>query len=189
MFATAEVVLPPATAEQDPKPVHRQPDGETLRRAQELSRTTPEHERLRKLTGKWQVTLRNHGPDGKVHEGRGQILGQTMLGGRYVALNLQAKMHGQDVEAVQLVGYDTLQKSYTSSWRDNASTWATECHGGVGNEADVITMTGRLHDAHTPTGRGFRVVMDLRQKDRVTVKMFEERGLEDALLQEQLWKR
>lgn len=186
-----ESVAPPLVGQrgQDPKPAPRGPDGETLRRAQELSRTTVEHERLQKLAGEWQVTLRTHGPDGKVQEGSGKVLGQSMLGGRYVVLNLKAKMQGHDVEAVQIVGFDTLHLAYTSSWRDNATTWPVECHGGLGKDADVLTMTGTLHDAHTPTGRGFRLVIDLREPDQVTVKVFEDRGLDDALLQEQLWQR
>jgi hypothetical protein len=178
-----------AGGEQDPKPSVRVPDGETLRRAQALSRTTAEHKRLQKLAGEWQVTLRTHGPDGKVQEGTGKVLGQSMLGGRYVVLNLKAKMQGQDVEAVQIVGFDTLRLAYTSSWRDNATTWPVECYGGIGKDADVLTMTGVLHDALTPNGRGFRLVLDLREKDQVTVKVYEERGLDDTLLQEQVWKR
>lgn len=175
--------------EQDPKPAVGAPNGETLRRAQALSRTTVEHERLRKLAGEWQVTLRTHGSDGKVQEGSGKVLGQSMLGGRYVVLNLKAKMQGQDVEAVQIVGFDTLRSAYTSSWRDNATTWPVECHGGLGKDADVLTMTGTLRDAQTPDGRGFRLEIDLREQDQVTVKVFEDRGLEDVLLQEQLWQR
>ena len=175
--------------DQDPKPSVRAPDGETLRLAQELSRTTGEHERLQKLAGEWQVTLRTHSPDGKVQEVRGKLVGQSMLGGRYVVCNLQAKLQGRAVEAVQIVGFDTLRNAYTSSWRDNATTWSVESHGGVGKDADVLTMTGTLHDAHTPNGRGFGMVIDLRKKDQVTVNVFEERGLEEVLLQAQVWTR
>ena len=174
---------------QDPKPAPRGPDGETLRRAQLLSRTSVEHERLQRLAGEWQVTLRTFSADGKVQEASGKILGQSMLGGRYIVLNLKAKMQGQDVEAVQIIGFDTLRKAYTSSWRDNATTWPVACHGGLGKDADVLTMTGMLHDAYTPNGRGFRLVIDLREKDQVTVKIFEERGLDETPLQEQIWKR
>ncbi len=190
LVAAAATVAPQVhLREQDPKPSVRAPDGETLRLAQELSRTTVEHERLQKLAGEWQVTLRTHGPDGKVQESRGKVAGQSMLGGRYVVCNLHAKLQGRAVEAVQIIGFDTMRKAYTSSWRDNATTWPVECHGGVGKDADVLTMTGMLHDAHTPNGRGFRMVIDLRQKDQVTVKVFEERGLDEVLLQEQLWTR
>ena len=171
---------------QDPEPA---PDGEALRRAQALSRTTAEHDRLQKLVGEWRVTLRTFRADGKVQEVRGKVLGQAMLGGRYIVLNLKAKMQGRDVEAVQIVGFDTLRNAYTSSWRDNATTWPVSCHGGLGNDANVLTMTGMLHDAHTPNGRGFRLVIDLREKDQVTVKAFEDRGLGDTLMQEQIWER
>ena len=187
-----------ATGGQDPKPVVRAPGGETLRRAQALSQTTAEHERLGKLAGKWQVTLRTRLPvgvkserdgDAAMQEDRGTVVGQTIFGGRYVVLNYQLKLQGQAVEAIQIVGFDTLRQAFTSSWRDNATTWPVESLGGVGKDPDVLTLTGSLRDAASPEGRGFRLTFDLRAKDQITVRIHEDRGLQEVLLQEQIWQR
>ena len=164
-----------------------------------------EHERLAKLAGKWQVTLRTRLPDGgkpaaglpptaaaaaaAMQEDRGTVVGSSMLGGRYVVLNYQLKLQGRAVEAVQILGFDTLQQAFTSTWRDSATTWSVDCLGGVSKDADVLTLTGQLRDAKTPDGRGFRLTLDLRKLDQVTVQIHEDRGMEEVLLQEQVWQR
>jgi hypothetical protein len=174
---------------QDPKPVGT-PDGETLRQALALASKTAEHERLAKLAGKWQVAVRTRRTEGgDMSEDRGTVVGQAILGGRYVVLNYQLKLQGRPVEAVQIVGFDTLRNAYTSSWRDSESTWSVECLGGIGKDADVLTLSGSLRDAKSPDGRDYRLTFDLRSKDRVTVRMHEARGLDEVLLQEQDWQR
>ena len=179
---------------QDPKPVPRAPAGDVLRRAQELSKTTAEHERLLSLSGKWDVVLRTSvddvgAPGGGVREDKGMVVGQSMLGGRFIALNLKAKVQGRAVEGLQILGFDTLRKAYTSSWRDNATTWSLDCLGGLGRDPDLLKLTGSLRDASTPEGRSVSMTIDMRVKDQVTVRICEERGLDEVLMQEQVWKR
>lgn len=183
----------PSGAGQDPQPqpakrVVRPPEGELLRRAQELSRTAVQHDRLAKLVGKWKLTTRTFA-DGEVREGKGAVVGQAILGGRYVVLNFQTSVLGRDVEAVQIVGFDTLRNQYTSSWRDNQTTWPVECAGEPGKDADVLTLTGSLRDAANPDGQRLRVVMDLRNEDQVDVQMHVGNGDAAMLMQEQSLRR
>lgn len=179
---------------QDPKPVARAPAGDVLRRAQELSRTTVEHERLLDLRGKWDVVLRTSvgsagTPGGGMREDKGTVVGQSMLGGRFLALNFQAKLQGRAVEGLQILGFDTLRQAYTSSWRDNATTWSLDCQGGLGSDPQLLKLTGSLRDASTPEGRPMSMTIDMRAKDQVTIRIYEERGLDEMLMQEQVWRR
>ena len=179
---------------QDPKPVPRAPSGDILRRAQELSRTTVEHERLLNLSGKWNVILRTSIADadnasGGVREDKGTVVGQSMLGGRFLALNFRAKVQGRAVEGLQILGFDTLRRAYTSSWRDNATTWSLDCLGGLGRDPGLLKLTGLLRDASTPEGRSMSMTIDMRTKDQVTIRIYEERGLDEVLMQEQVWQR
>lgn len=177
---------------QDPKPNAKQPevrvpDGEVLRRAQELSRTTVHHDRVKKLAGQWNVTVRTPMGGGKTREDKGTVFGAPVLGGRYVALNYKLRILGRDIDALQMVGFDTLRSQYTSTWRDNQTTWSVDCAGEPGKEADVLTLTGRLHDAESPDGKPMRMTIDLRTKDRVTVRIHTGRGKDAVLMQEQVW--
>lgn len=176
---------------QDPKPEKkaevRVPDGEILRRAQELSRTSVHHDRVAKLSGQWAVTVRTPMAGGKVREDKGTVFGAPVLGGRYVALNYKLRILGRDIDALQMVGFDTLRSRYTSTWRDNQTTWSLECSGEPGTEADVLQLSGRLHDAESPDGKPVRVSYDLRTKHRVKVQIHTGSGADAVLMQEQVW--
>lgn len=186
--------LVPAVLEQDPKPGGakpsvRTPDGETLRRAQELSRTTVEHDRLAKLAGNWNLTVRTPLEGGKVRKERGTVVGQPILGGRYVVCNFRMSLSGREVEAVQIVGFDTMRQLYTSSWRDNQMTWPIRCSGEPGKEAELLDLAGSLRDADTPDGQTIRMTLDMRSKDQVTVRVHTGGREKEVLMQEQVWKR
>lgn len=186
--------LAPTILGQDPKPGSAErsaptPDGETLQRAQELSRTTVEHDRLAKLAGKWKLTLRTPLVGGKVRQEKGTVVGQPILGGRYVVLNFRMSLSGRDVEAVQIVGFDTLRHLYTSSWRDNQTTWPIQSSGSPGKEADLLHLAGSLRDAETPRGQALRMTLDMRTKDQVTVRLHTGVRDKEVLMQEQVWRR
>ena len=102
-----------------------------MRSAQQLAVTTVEHQLLQRLAGDWDVVNTTFPPGGKPQEARGRIVGKSMLGGRYVVLNHSLAVGANRVEAVQLLGFDTLRGHYTSSWRDDVSTWAVECSGAA----------------------------------------------------------
>jgi len=182
-----------ADHEQDPKPTKkaevRVPDGETLRRAQELSRTDVHHDRIAKLAGQWKVTVRTPMAGGKFREDKGTVIGAPVLGGRYVALNYKLRILGRDIEALQMVGFDTLRSRYTSTWRDNQTTWSLECSGEPGKDADLLQLSGRLHDAESPDGKPVRVTYDLRSKGRVKVQIHTGTGKDEVLMQEQVWSK
>ncbi|MCK5945128.1 MAG: DUF1579 family protein [Planctomycetes bacterium] len=178
-----------AAAVQDPKPNVRRPDAESLRRARELARLTPEHEVLRRLAGSWNVTLRTTAADGQVHEDTGKATGKGMLGGRYLALEFELNLRGNETEALQILGFDTLKGLYTASWRDTASTWAVTCQGEPGDELGRITMHGTMVDAYTPNGRPFRMEFDARARGEVQVRIWEGMVGKEVLLQEQRWVR
>ena len=183
---------------QDPKPAKspkatqpdvRVPDGETLRRAQELSRTTVHHDRVKKLTGQWEVTVRSPLPGGKTREDKGTVFGMPILGGRDVARNYKLSILGRDIDALQMVGFDTLRSQYTSTWRDNQTTWSVECAGEPGKDADLLELAGRLHDAESPDGKPTRLTFDLRTEHQVTVRVHTGSGEDAALMQEQVWRQ
>lgn len=174
---------------QDPKPNVRRPAAGALQRARELAKTAPEHDVLRRLAGSWKVSLRTTSPDGGVHEDQGVVVGKAMLGGRYLGLAFDLDVQGSEVEALQILGFDTLKGLYTASWRDTGTTWAIDCQGEPGEEAGVMTMFGSMVDAATPNGRPFRLQIDARSRAQVEVKIWEGMVGKEVLLQEQRWVR
>ncbi|MEC8251839.1 MAG: DUF1579 family protein [Planctomycetota bacterium] len=174
---------------QDPKPAVRRPDANALRRARELARVAPEHEVFRRLAGSWSVSVRTTSPDGTVHEDAGEVVGRSMLGGRYLALEFSLELQGSSVEALQILGFDTLKGLYTASWRDTGSTWAVDCQGQPTDDVGKLVLFGSMVDAYTPDGRPFRLELDARDRRAVVLRISEGSVGEEVLLQEQRWTR
>lgn len=170
---------------QDPA---RQPD--VLQRAADLAQVTESHRRLGRLAGVWDATFRTTPPGSAEQEGRGIVEATVILGGRYVQLTHRLGLGGRDVEALQILGFDALRQLYTSSWRDELSTWSVECSGvPTPGAPDVLRMEGTLADARDPAGRPFRCELDMSAKDRVQVRWFETSGGAEHLVQAQQWSR
>jgi hypothetical protein len=172
-----------ATVPQDPVPTPA-----TLQRAHRLAQPDAHHARLQRLVGDWDVVLRTTLPGGDPREDRGTVKVAAVLGGRYVVANYALQVRGAKVEAVQILGFDTLRQLYTSSWRDDASTWAIDTAGPHDAERpDLLTLTGSMVDAQDPTGRPCRLVVDLRRADAVAMRSFDTIGGKEVDLQQQQW--
>jgi len=172
------------TAPQDPAP-----DAATLLRFERLAQPGEAHALLQRLVGEWDVAVRTPAePSERVD--RGGLKGVALLGGRYVQLQFALTVAQQPFEAVQVLGFDPLRQQFTSSWRDSASTWATEATGAPrADRLDLLALAGTLVDAVDPGGRPFRIELDLAFDQRVTVRLFESRGGVEALAQTQTWTR
>lgn len=165
-------------------------DPAQLRRAQQVAAVGPEHQRLARLVGDWDVAWTNEGRDGHARDARGTAAGKLVLGGRYVQIDSTLQVQGATLHTMQLFGFDALHQQYTSSWRDDLSTWAVDCAGPPPKEQpDLLELSGMLRDVHDPTGRAFRLRLDLRQEGVVLVELQDTLDGRDHVLQRQRWTR
>ncbi len=165
------------------------PDAATLLRLAQWAQPGDAHALLQRLVGEWDVAVRTPA-DPVERVDRGSAKGVALLGGRYVQLQFALTVAGQPFEAVQALGFDRSRQQFTSSWRDSASTWATECAGAPrADRPDLLALSGTLVDAADPAGRPFRLEIDLAFDQRVSVKLHETRGGVEALTQTQTWTR
>ena len=162
---------------QDPKPAQQQapaqpaqpslvPEGaaglDPLQLARAMTSTMklalpgPQHERLQKLEGAYAVSMQLTPPELPAQECLGEARAMTVLGGRYLLVNLKVRVAGVVMEGLYVLGYDNLRALYTVSWRDSLSTWSVECAGPEAEgQKDKVAMTGTMVDAASPTGRSF----------------------------------
>jgi hypothetical protein len=179
----AAAVLAPVV--QDPRP-----DPAVLHKAKLLSATTEHHTRLQQLLGEWNVVVRTTLPGVEAREDRGTLVAASILGGRHLVLSFTLELQGAKFEAVQILGFDTLRQVYTASWRDSLSTWAVDCSGAPSSETPaVLSLSGTLADARDPTGRPFRLVLDLGKDKAVTARTFETIDGKEVEVQSQQWTK
>jgi hypothetical protein len=166
------------------------PQAAALQRAAELARPGEPHARLARLVGSWQVEATTVGADGRERVERGTIVAEPLLGGRYVSLHHRLQTDGGTLEGLQILGFHTLHQVYTASWRDDHSTWSVDCSGAPDAATpDRLVLHGTLVDAGDPAGRPFRLELDLADRRRVAVRVFEQQGGAMVRRQTQQWTR
>ncbi len=131
----------------------------------------PEHARLAKLAGTWDVSVRMREDKNEWVTGSGTSTFEPILGGRYLLEKLHMSVAGRKIEAMVIHGFDLLQRRWFSVWLDESSTWPTYM-SGTEDENGVITRTGRVFDVVTPQGRPFTVTMQ-KEGDRLVSHVYD----------------
>jgi hypothetical protein len=165
-------------------------DARVLQQAHKLAQPVEHHRLLARLAGEWDVVVHTTPPGGAPRDDRGRVVGALILGGRYVVLDFVLQLRDVKVEAVQILGFDTLRKLWTSSWRDELATWSIEASGPPTADAPArLVMTGALTDARDPTGRPFRLQLDVVSDAQVAVRLFDSYDGREFEVQRQEWTR
>src|SRR6266481_7491229 len=107
---------------------------EMMKQMMELSKLNDNHKLLTDLDGNWNYTIKfwmNPDPNAKPQESNGSATRKSIMGGRYVTMDVAGKMQmpGEDgkpkdmqFKGMGLEGYDNLKKKFVASWVDNMGT-------------------------------------------------------------------
>lgn len=106
-------------------------------RAQEPPKPTPEHARLKKLEGTWDVTMNFGGMESK-----GTTVYKMDLGGLWLIANFEGDFGGLKFSGRGTDGYDITKKKYVSTWIDSMSTGLTTMEGTYNEDKKQLVMTG-----------------------------------------------
>jgi hypothetical protein len=103
------------------------------------------HEFLKKMAGTWDVQVTSWMAPGQPPAvSKSTVKADIRLGGRYLVMSFAGEMFGQPFEGLQIVGYDNMEKRYTTFWIDNTSTHFYTTGGP--HEGNVISETGSWLD-------------------------------------------
>jgi hypothetical protein len=132
-----------------------QPDERTSQEAwAQATQPGVAHERLERLTGKWQTVMKQWRGPGEPTVSYGIATYQTILRGRFVEEQLRMEMAGMPVEIRSLIGYDNIKQKYVASWASNMETHLINMEGVYDEAENTVTYTGRLV---LPTGEELAV--------------------------------
>ena len=105
-----------------------------MKQMMELSKLNENHKLLSSLDGNWNFTIKmwmNPDPNAPPQESQGTATRKTIIGGRYVMMDVTGKMQmpGADgkmkdmqFKGMGLEGYDNVKKKFVASWVDNMGT-------------------------------------------------------------------
>lgn len=105
--------------------------------AQEFAKPGPEHDILKKMVGKWDLTMKAGGMESK-----GNVAYKMDLGGLWLVGNLEADFGGMKFQGKGLDTYDAKKKKYVSVWVDSMSTFPMVMEGTYDKEKKTMTMSG-----------------------------------------------
>jgi hypothetical protein len=126
----------------------------------------PEHERLRALVGKWDLTY-----EGSAGKGTAEF--KSIMGGRFVTEEVKLPFGSATFEWLGIYGYDPHKKKYTAVWVDNMDT-STEIGEGEADDAGkVLTFKGEHIDPRTGKPAKFTWRISREGDSKLTIEMFE----------------
>jgi hypothetical protein len=151
--ASAPSAAQPATASGQPNPQ------EMMKQMLEMSKLNENHKLLSSLDGNWTFNIKtwfNPDPNAKPQESKGTGIRKTIMGGRYVMMDVTGKMQmpGEDgkmkdmqFKGMGLEGYDNVKKKFVASWVDNMGTGIQFSEGTYDPATKSLTYTSEVEPA------------------------------------------
>lgn len=139
--------------------------------AQETPQVPPpqkEHEWLKQFVGEWVSESEvKFSPDQPAAKCQGTMKSQ-MLGGFWLMNEATVDMLGDEVHAVQSIGYDPEKKKYVGTWVDSMSSHMWKYEGTVDDTGKILTL-----EAEGPSFAGdgkmakYRDSYEFKSKDHI----------------------
>jgi hypothetical protein len=177
----AAAAQPAAGTGQPPNPQ------EMMKQMMEMSKLNENHKMLAELDGNWNFTVKmwmNPDPNAKPQESKGTAVRKSIMGGRYVVMDVSGKMQipGEDgkmkatpFKGMGIDGYDNVKKKFVSSWIDNMSTGIQFSEGTYDAATKTYTYTSDMEQMpgmRTPV----RQVLKVPDNNHMTLEWYETHG-------------
>src|SRR5713101_5370957 len=158
-----------------------------MKQMMELSKIGENLKLLSSLDGNWDYTIKfwmNPDPSAKPHESKGTATRKSVMGGRYVMMDVTGNMQmpGEDgkMKAMQfkgmgMEGYDNVKKKFVASWIDNMGTGIEFSEGTYDPATKSFTYTSEM-EAVPGMKTKVREVLKIADNDHHTFEWYENQG-------------
>lgn len=153
----------------------------------EISKLNENHKLLSSLDGNWTFTTKmwmNPDPNAPPQESKGTATRKTVMGGRYVMMDVTGKMQmpgeGGKMKDLQfkgmsLEGYDNVKKKFVSSWVDNMGTGIEFSEGTYDPATKTLTYTSEIEPMPGMKSQ-VREEIKIADNNHMTLDWYENRG-------------
>ncbi|MDQ6622941.1 MAG: DUF1579 domain-containing protein [Verrucomicrobiota bacterium] len=162
-------------------------EAEMMKMMMEMSKLNDNHKLLASLDGNWTYTVKfwmNGDPTSKPDESKGTATRKSIMGGRYVVMNVSGKMQmpGPDgkMKDVDFTGmgteaYDNAKQKFVGTWLDSMGTGIMMSEGTYDAASKTFTYTGDYEMA-PGVKQQIRETLKLNDKNHMAMEWFEDRG-------------
>jgi len=138
-----------------------------------LAMPGPNHERLKKLVGEWNLTVKwTPDPSQPMSETKSTSTVTSLMDGRYFQELSEGDMGGQPFRGMGVTGYDNILKKYVSTWIDNMGTGIMTSQGTADASGNVLNWMGESSDPMTGKTAKYRMVTRFADDDHHTFEMY-----------------
>src|SRR5262249_23383471 len=160
---------------------------EMMKQMVEMGKLNENHKMLADMDGNWNFAIKmwmNPDPNAKPQESKGTATRKSVMGGRYVVMDVTGKMQMPDqtgkmkdmqFKGMGVEGYDNVKKKFVSSWIDNMGTGIQFSDGTYDPATKTFTYTSEVEmmpGMKTPV----REVIKLTDKDHMMLEWYESHG-------------
>jgi hypothetical protein len=157
----------------------------------EMARLNDNHKLLSSLDGTWSFNTKlwmNGDPTSKPEESKGTAVRKSIMGGRYVVMDVNGKfkmpdetgkMKEYDFKGHALDAYDNAKQKFVSTWSDNMGTGIIMMEGSYDPATKTFTYNGEIQQAPGRKQQA-REVIKLTDKDHMLLEWYENRGGTEA---------
>jgi Protein of unknown function (DUF1579) len=122
----------------------------------EMQKLNENHKLLSSMDGNWDYAIKfwmNPDPNAKPQESKGTAMRKSIMGGRYVTMDVSGKMQMPDAtgkmkdvmfKGMGIEGYDNLKKKFVASWVDNMGTGIEFSEGTYDPATKSFTYTSEI---------------------------------------------
>ncbi|PYJ64225.1 MAG: hypothetical protein DME74_00565 [Verrucomicrobia bacterium] len=160
---------------------------EMMKQMMEMSKLNENHKLLSSLDGNWNYTIKfwmNPDPNAKPQESKGTATRKSVMGGRYVMMDVSGKMQmpGEDgkmkdvqFKGMGLEGYDNVKKKFIGSWIDNMGTGIQFSEGTYDPATKTFTYTSEMEMVPGMKSQ-VREVLKVADNNHMMLEWYENQG-------------
>ncbi len=170
------------------QPATGQPNAaDMMKQMMELSKLNENHKLLSSLDGNWDYSIKfwmNPDPNAKPQESKGTATRKSIMGGRYVMMDVSGKMQmpGEDGKMKDVMfkgmgteGYDNVKKKFVASWIDNMGTGIEFSEGSYDPATKSFTYTSEMEPV-PGIKTTIREVVKIADNNHMSLEWYENQG-------------
>ena len=190
---SGQVAVPaePGTGNRPAPPTGGQPSAadmqKMMQQMMEMSKLNENHKLLSSLDGNWNYKIKmwmNPDPNAKPQESTGSATRKSVMGGRYVVMDVSGKMQmpGEDGKMKDVMfkgmateGYDNVKKKFVASWIDNMGTGIEFSEGTYDPATKTFTYTMEMEPMPGMKSQ-VREVLKVVDNNHMNLEWYENQG-------------
>ena len=153
----------------------------------EMSKLNENHKLLSSLDGNWDYAIKfwmNPDPNAKPQESKGTATRKSIMGGRYVTMDVSGKMQMPDetgkmkdvtFKGMGIEGYDNVKKKFVASWVDNMGTGIEFSEGTYDSSTKSFTYTSEI-EMMPGMKTQVREVIKVADNNHMSLEWYENQG-------------